>query len=58
MNDNESINQVCTTVSLLQITVKNNPYFIFNDDNVILQESSFLNPSDVTAGVKQRTLVD
>ena len=38
--------------------VKSNLYFLANEGDAILQESSFFNPSDVTADVKQCTLID
>jgi hypothetical protein len=43
-----AIKQVYTTASLLQMLVTSNLFFLANEGDAILQESSFFNPSDVT----------
>lgn len=53
-----SIKQVYTTASLLQMLTQSNLFFLANEGDAILQESSFFNPSDVAADVKQGTLID
>lgn len=53
-----AIKQVYTTPSLLQMLSYSNLYFLANEGDAILQECSFFNPSDVTADVKQGTLID
>ena len=57
-NQYGGIKQVYTTASLLQMLVNSNLFFLANEGDAILQESSFFNPSDVTADVKQGTLID
>ena len=41
INENGSIKQVYTTASLLQMMVRNTLYFLANEGDSILQESSF-----------------
>ena len=53
-----SVKQVYTTPSLLQIMSKTSVFFLANEGDAILQESSFYNPSDVTADIKQGVLID
>lgn len=53
-----SIKQVYTTSSLLQMLSTSDLFFLANEGDAILQESSFFNPSDTTADVKQGTLID
>lgn len=50
--------QVYTTPSLLHMLSVSNLFFLANEGDAILQESSFYNPSDITADVKQGTLID
>ncbi|CAF3302937.1 unnamed protein product, partial [Rotaria socialis] len=58
INEFGSIKQVYTTASLLQMMSNKSLYFLANEGDAILQESSFYNPADVTADVKQGTLID
>jgi hypothetical protein len=53
-----SIKQVYTTPSLLQMMADTSIFFLANEGDGILQESSFFNPSDVAADTKQGTLID
>ena len=58
VNEFGSIKQVYTTPSLLQMMTNTSVYFLANEGDAILQESSFYNPSDVMSDVKQGTLID
>jgi hypothetical protein len=53
-----SVKQVYTTPSLLQILIETSVFFLANEGDAILQESSFYNPSDPTADIKQAALID
>lgn len=53
-----AIKQVYTTPALLQMLSSANLFFLANEGDAILQESSFFNPSDTSADVKQGTLID
>lgn len=58
INEFGSIKQVYTTASLLQIMTNTSVYFLANEGDAILQESSFYSPADITADVKQGVLID
>lgn len=58
INQYGSIKQIYTTASLLQIMVHTSVFFLANEGDAILQESSFYSPADVTADMKQGTLID
>ena len=58
VNEFGSIKQVYTTPSLLHMMSSTNLFLLANEGDAILQECSFYNPSDVTADVKQGTLID
>ena len=58
VKEHGSIKQLYTTPSLLQMMTSSNLYFLANEGDAILQESSFFNPSDTTADVKQGPLID
>ena len=57
-NNFGAIKQVYTTASLLQALANSSLFFLANEGDAILQASSFFNPSDVSADVKQGTLID
>ena len=57
-NNFGAIKQVYTTASLLQMLANSSLFFLANEGDAILQASSFFNPSDVSADVKQGTLID
>lgn len=58
INEYGSIKQIYTTASLLRIMVNTSVFFLANEGDAILQESSFYSPADVTADMKQGTLID
>jgi hypothetical protein len=58
INEFGSIKQVYTTPSLLQMMTKTSVFFLANEGDAILQECNFYNPSDMTADIKQGTLID
>lgn len=58
INQYGSIKQIYTTASLLQMMVNTSVFFLANEGDAILQESCFYTPADVTADMKQGTLID
>ena len=52
------IKQIYTNASLLQMMSKSSLFFLANEGDAILQESSFYNPCHLTADIKQGTLID
>ena len=58
INTYGSIKQVYTTPSLVQIMTKTSVFFLANEGDAILQESCFFSPADLTADIKQGTLID
>jgi hypothetical protein len=53
-----SIKQVYTTPSLLHMLSNTSVFFLANEGDAILLESSFYNLCDISADVKQGTLID
>ena len=58
INTYGSIKQVYTRPSLVQIMTKTSVFFLANEGDAILQESCFFSPADLTADIKQGTLID